>query len=257
MEKMENTEKQEIAMKELASYRNRVYSVGYTKIERFFDLSYDLDLELEKVKIVGQSLVRNDEKFIIDDDNKFLYTNLIRWVHGDQNHIEQDSLKNDDWDIIPGSVNKGIIICGATGTGKTLALNVMQRYCETNQLYYSFGGETKRLTWLSVRADKICDFYRDNGTIDQYENARILCIQDIGTEDRPTTYMGTKKDVICKLIENRGDNNLSQLTLFTSNLKVESDRGVTLKQIYGDRVVSRIHAMCNYYELTGCDRRNL
>jgi hypothetical protein len=253
---MENTEKQEAAKKELANYRSRVANVGYTKIGRFCDFNYDLDFELEKVKILGQSLVRDDEEFIIDDNNKFLYTNLIRWMRGDQNNIEQDSLKKDDWDIIPGSVNKGIIICGATGTGKTLAINVMQRYCETNQLYYSFGGETKRLALASVRADKICDYYRDNGTIDQYENARILCIQDVGTENRPTNFMGTRIDVIQKLLENRGDNNLSQITMITSNIPVDRDcNSISLCDFYGDRVVSRIHAMCNYYELTGEDRR--
>jgi len=252
---MENTEQKEAAKKELASYRNKVANVGYTKISRS-SLDYDLDFELEKVKILGQSLVRDDEDFVIDDYNKFLFKNLLRWVRCDVKKIKQRTFDANDL-IIPGSVNKGILICGATGTGKTLALNVMQRYCETNQLHYFVGDEMKRLTWASVRADKICDFYRDNGTIEQYENARILCIQDIGTEDRPTSYMGTKKDVICKLIENRGDNLLSQLTLLTSNLKVESDRGITLKQIYGDRVVSRIHAMCNYYELLGDDRRKL
>lgn len=255
---MEKTKQQQNA--ELANYRSKVVNAGYMRIGRFSNSNYDLDFEIEKIKILGQTLVRDDEKFIIDSSNWFLYANLIRWVRGDDKHLLQDNIGK----IIPefaGSVNKGIIICGATGTGKTLALNVMQRYCETNQLYYCYGGETKRLTWSSVRADKICDFYRDNGTIDQYENARILCIQDIGTEDCPTTYMGTKKDVICKLIENRGDNNLSQITLMTSNLKIECGRnvigGVSLKNRYGDRVVSRIRSMCNYYELLGGDRRKL
>lgn len=56
-----------------------------------------------------------------------------------------------------------------------------------------------------------------------------------------------------QLIEYRGDKP-DQLTLITSNLKLG---GQKLLDRYGDRVASRLHEMCNYFEIKGKDRRKL
>jgi DNA replication protein DnaC len=58
-------------------------------------------------------------------------------------------------------------------------------------------------------------------------------------------------NVLRQVIEHRGDNP-ECLTMISSNLpmthKILADR-------YGDRVVSRLQEMCNYFELRGKDRR--
>ena len=81
----------------------------------------------------------------------------------------------------------------------------------------------------------------------------IICIQDLGSEQMESLYMGNRENVIRRMIEYRGDRT-DMLTLITSNLPMAHQK---LEEKYGDRVVSRLNEMCNYLEIKGKDRRML
>ncbi len=216
-------------------------------VGRFQYLPFDMELALELVEGIGKD---RNPKFRIDDENRFTYENLIKWVHGDP---EMKCLNPDTKEIIPGRLNAGIYIAGNTGSGKSWALEIMAAYT----LIYNFQiqvGENKRcLYWSNFRTDTICDEYTSEGTFDRYKKMYIIGIQDLGAEPVESMYMGNRINVLKNLMEYRGDFS-DQITLITSNLpmnhKVLTDR-------YGDRVSSRLNEMCNYFEIKGKDRRKI
>ena len=216
-------------------------------VGRFQYLPFNLDYALELVELIGKD---RNPKFRIDDENRFTYENLIRWVHGDP---EMKCLNPDTKEIISGRLNAGVYIAGNTGSGKSWALEIMAAYT----LVYNFQiqiAENKRcLYWSNFRSDTICDEYTSEGSFDKYKKMYIIGVQDLGAEPVESMHMGNRISVLKNLMEYRGDFS-DKMTLITSNLpmthKVLIDR-------YGDRVSSRLNEMCNYFEIKGKDRRKI
>ena len=210
-------------------------------------LPFNLDYALELVELIGKE---RNPKFCIDDENRFTYENLIRWVHGD---TEMQCLNPDTKEIIPGRLNAGIYIAGNTGAGKSWALEIMAAYT----LIYNFQiqiGENKRcLYWSNFRSDTICDEYISEGSFDKYKKMYIIGIQDLGSEQAESMYMGNRISVLKNIMEYRGDFT-DKITLISSNLPMNHK---VLTDIYGDRVSSRLNEMCNYFEIKGKDRRKI
>ncbi len=219
----------------------------FTTMIRFQNLHYDIDESLQLVEAIGK---RRNPHFVIDDENRFTYENFIRWCHCDTNMKCLNPVTSTP---VPGRLKKGIYIAGSTGTGKSWCLEIMQMYCRVYGFKIQFPYETipTILSWVGIRADAICDAYTENGTFSQYKTRQILAIQDFGQEPQESLYMGNRIDVIRQLIEYRGDKD-EELTLITSNLKLGGEK---LLNRYGDRVASRLHEMCNYFEIKGADRR--
>ena len=158
----------------------------FRSVKRFQYLPYDLNLALKVVEAIGK---KRNPKFIIDDENRFTYENLIRWVHGDP---EFKCLNADTKEVI-------------------------------------------------------------NGTFEGFKKMNIIGFQDLGSEPIESLYMGNRINVMRRILEYRGDQS-DQITLITSNLPYNSKKFV---ELYGDRVASRLNEMCNYFEITGKDRRKL
>jgi hypothetical protein len=216
-------------------------------VGRYQYLPLDMELAIELVEGIGKA---RNSKFRIDDENRFTYENLIRWIHGDP---EMKCLNPDTKEIIPGRLHSGIYIAGNTGSGKSWALEIMAAYT----LIYNFQiqvGENKRcLYWDNFRADAICDEYTSEGSFDKYKKVYIIGIQDLAAEPTESMYMGNRISVLKNIIEYRGDFS-DKITLITSNLPM-SHKALTDR--YGDRVSSRLNEMCNYFEIKGKDRRKI
>lgn len=219
----------------------------FNSITRFQYLPIDMDIALEIVDGIGKE---RNHKFRIDNENRFTYENLIRWVHCD---TEMKCIDPETKQVIPGNLKRGIYIAGNTGSGKSWALEIMAAYT----MVYNFQiqmGETKRcLYWGNVRTDTICGEYIAQGTFDKYKNMSIIGIQDLGAEPAESMYMGNRINVLRQILEYRGDRT-DQITLITSNFSMN---GKNLKDTYDDRVSSRLNEMCNYFEIKGKDRRKL
>ena len=228
---------------------NRIGNRGlFQGITRYVYADYDMQESLAIVEAIGKS---RNPAFVIDDENRFTYENMIRWCHCDTKMQAIDPVTKK---VIPGGLKKGIYIAGNTGTGKSWCLEVMAAYAMAFGFVITLGETEKRmLYWENVRADDICEEYAANGTFQKFKTRNIYGIQDLGSEPAESVYMGNRIEVLRQLLEYRGDRT-DQVTLFTSNLpmnhKVLIDR-------YGDRVSSRLSAMCNYFEIRGKDRRKM
>ena len=208
---------------------------------------YRMPYALKVVESIGRS--RNKD-FVIDSKNKFVYENMIRWVHGD---CDMKCIDPQTKQVIPGRLNAGIYIAGNVGTGKSWVLDIMSAYCSIDNVFFIVNGKRVKLQWKNIRTDAICSKYTEKGIIDYPKKISVIGFQDLGTDSEPieSMYMGNRISVLKQILEHRGDHT-DQITLITSNLPMNHQR---LIDRYGDRVSSRLNEMCNYFELNGKDRR--
>ena len=115
-------------------------------------------------------------------------------------------------------------------------------------LRVAFGDKADFLAWRNINAARLCSAYSENGSLDCMD-MRILGIEDFGIEPREVVYMGSRLNLMSTLIADRGDRS-DRLTFITSNIPMSE-----IANEYDERVASRIRQMCNYFELTGKDRR--
>ena len=211
-----------------------------------FDMKIALNVfqKMGTIKLHSQNI-----KYAIDQRNRWVIEQLIKWVEGDD--TMQAITMNNNTKLIKGSLTKGLYIAGPTGTGKTLAVDILNEFTEIDYIPINLNGKTFRLKWQSIRAADICQEYSQYGEIDKWKKCAILCIHDLGAEKLETMYMGNRTEVLREIIEYRGDND-GLITIITSNVKPEK-----LISLYGARVASRISGMCNYFILRGEDRRML
>jgi hypothetical protein len=221
----------------------------FQTITRFTYLPYDMGIAMQVVDAIGKD---RNPKFKIDDENRFVYENMVRWIHGDP---EMKCLDPEAKKVIPGRLDAGIYIAGNTGSGKSWALEIMAAYCLIDNVQVKTGEAQRCLYWGNVRTDVICDEFTESGSFDRFKKMSIIGIQDLGTDSEPieSMYMGNRISVLKQILEHRGDRT-DQITLITSNLPMNHQR---LIDRYGDRVSSRLNEMCNYFEIKGKDRRKI
>jgi len=231
---------------EVAEIISKIKERGlFQSITRLKYLPYKMEMSLQMIEAIGKERRKH---FQIDDENRFVYENLIRWVHGDE---EMKCLHPATQKIIPGRLDAGIYIGGQTGTGKSWALEIMAAYCLVDNVQIKIGENMRCLYWQNERTGVICDEYTSAGSFEKFKKMAIIGIQDLGAEPAESLYMGNRVPVMSQILEHRGDQT-NLITLITSNLPMNSE---TLSDRYGDRVLSRLSEMCNYFEIRGKDRR--
>lgn len=187
--------------------------------------------------------------FAIDDDNRFVYENVVKWLLGDPTMKAIDPTTKR---IVSGRLDAGLYISGQTGVGKSWLLDLISALAIELAPVISFDSESQqRLTWLNVRADDISEVWTREGTVSKYKSWRIIGIQDLGAEPQEALYMGNRLECLRSVLEARGDRD-DRLTLITSNYPMGHR---LLADRYGERVASRLQEMCNYFEIRGSDRR--
>lgn len=222
---------------ELISELERGYSIeeSYPKRIEVKKSGFNYGILLKRFETLGKSF---DERFIIDDMNLEVYLNLLKWLYRDETFQSIDI--TDGKTIVKGDLNKGIYLAGNTGSGKSLAMLIL------SAMSYEIGRGFR-----TVITDRLVDIYKQEGHLSIALTESRICFQDLGAEDLDAVYMGNRTNIMKKVIESRGDQ-YDKLTLFTSNIPINSDR---FRAMYEDRVYSRMFSMCNYMVLRGRDWR--
>jgi len=185
--------------------------------------------------------------FVMDKDNSFTYSNIVAWALGHPFKCYSPDGKS----VIDGDTAKGLYIYGNTGTGKSLALRILDVLCQKCGITVQFSNHSVILGWDNTRSTDITNAYAQNGDSKKYIDNYIQCIQDLGSEPHETLYMGNRVNVLRQVLEARGDRQ-DRLTLITSNYQLSE---IDSDGMYGNRVASRLVAMCNFFFLGGKDRR--
>lgn len=221
------------------------------------DLSYEL---LENLFM--DSCRKFEPRFVIDKENESTIRTLILYLQKNSEFLKINPLY---------SFNKGIMLRGSVGTGKTLLFKgILHLYhslsfftCTSD--YYKQSGT---MSFTTMTSNKIAEMFSLDGWIaftkNQYDRKSVpvdlaggnLFIDDIGSEPVAAHY-GQILNVIAELLirryeERAKDISMDRLffTFATSNLSADQ-----LKQLYGLRVYDRMKEMFNDIVLPGESRR--
>ena len=225
----------------LLELSNRKFFKSIQRVKGVIDIDYCLDILTE----IGKSRCPS---FQIDESNRFVFTNVLYWLYGDDRCM---AFNPENKGILKGNLDKGFYIFGNTGTGKSVALDVIKAYSTLMNVKIIIEGKEENLYWDNFRTTEICTDFANSGTFGNCIKSKILGIQDLGSEEKETLYMGNRINVIQQIIETRGDTN-DNITFITSNIPMTYDK---ISKKYNDRVASRLQEMCNFYVLGGKDRR--
>lgn len=173
-----------------------------------------ISIECEKI-MVSRGI---NKPFEINDQNIEVLKQLFLWLCKYKN--------------FNGSLDKGILIAGKNGIGKSL---ILKGFCEliaktTNRRIKDYHSKT------------LAHLIKKNGYEDYL--TKPLLIDDIGKEQREVMEYGTKIQPIADLIALRYDD--GALTFGTTNYKNE-----TMQEYYGKTTTDRFSEMFNILEMDG------
>lgn len=135
-------------------------------------------------------------------------------------------------------LNKGILLSGPVGSGKTTLMNLMKTLTATEHKFY-----------IKPCRDISFEFIQDGYEIIQkYSKGKLyvsepktICFDDLGTE-KNLKYYGNECNVMAEIILSRYDLFISKkiYTHITTNLSASE-----IETAYGNRVRSRLRSMVN------------
>lgn len=203
---------------------NQIFSELKNSNPRLTRIKYEYNIIVAK-KVwfaIAQSLF--DEVFI-EKNTAIIWTEVVKYLMGDEESVI--------------SLNKGLFICGKTGTGKTSTFDIISKFILIDDIKYKIGDDYKNFKYVKVSSKQIVSEFASTGheALKQYIDARSLLIDDLGSEIASVKHYGTQVNVIEEIIEERYRK--IGFTHITSNLLMSE-----LEQIYGSRVYSRLNEMC-------------
>lgn len=164
---------------------------------------------------------------ILESDYPIIYT-LIAYFLKDEVTCYQYNI----------DLNKGILLSGPVGSGKTTLMNLMKTLTATEHKFY-----------IKPCRDISFEFIQDGYEIIQkYSKGKLyvsepktICFDDLGTE-KNLKYYGNECNVMAEIILSRYDLFISKkiYTHITTNLSASE-----IETAYGNRVRSRLRSMVN------------
>ena len=135
-----------------------------------------------------------------------------------------------------------LLLLGVTGVGKTHEAYGAMRELAVTGVYGQWQVTTAADLYAALRPRHGID---SEAEFRKYRDARLLLIDDLGAERRPTEFT---EEINFRLINHRYEHHLP--TLMTSNMRPKE-----LSERLGDRVTSRLQEMCQRVPMEGNDRR--
>jgi DNA replication protein DnaC len=202
-------------------------------IKRVSYLPYNMNFALSVIERIGKGF---DPDFTLTPEITDVYKQLIKYFHADPE--------------FNGDLTKGLLLMGPTGTGKTLAMQIMSIYRQIDDTKFIMNDRVYKMNYEIIDVNRLVNFFLDNAFdgIDIYCRRYIICIDDIGTEAEQVKHYGNSLDVISHILSERYAKRL--ITFGTTNYPIE-----ILEKKYDDRVTSRMYSLFNFIILKCNDFR--
>ena len=177
--------------------------------------------------------------FQIDKSNRYVMNQIFLYMEKDRSKLDPE---------------KGILLCGPVGTGKSTIMQIMNRYryfvSGQDKGGYPMGGF--RIDSASFIANSFSMRGKDALELYTYNNGspRMMCFDELGREPIPAKYFGTELNVMQYIFQCRYELRKEALTHATTNLSIKD-----LQLKYGAYIADRINEMFNVIELGGSSRR--
>jgi DNA replication protein DnaC len=196
-------------------------------------MPYKIDFSLSVIERIGKSMT---PEFTLTPEVRDMYQQLIRYFHGDPE--------------FKGDLLKGILLMGPAGTGKSLAMQIMRKYRQIDDVKFIMDGKTYQMNFDIIDVNQLVSYFMENAFdgIEAYCRRYVICLDDIGTEIDQVKHYGNNLDVISHVLAERYSKRL--LTFGTTNYPVK-----ILEDKYDDRIVSRMFALFNFIIFKGQDFR--
>jgi energy-coupling factor transporter ATP-binding protein EcfA2 len=189
---------------------------------------YDYDEQLECVAKLGRHIY--GKGFTIDEVDKPVINRLLCYFMQDKKRAEEERI----------DLQKGVLLMGPTGCGKTALMHIMARICYT----------TDKPVFRSCNEVTIDFNNRGYESINQYTKGSfvpytgipcIYCFDDLGLEP-PGHHYGSSSNVMAEILLSRYNYFISRkmITHITTNMN-----SAELEVIYGNRIRSRMREMFN------------
>jgi DNA replication protein DnaC len=215
-----------------------------------------VDIDIETGLTILQHIGRDFKAdFVIDKENRQAYEQLFWYFTGQFDHFNGDPYK-------------GILAIGKKGSGKTLAMYVMQHLLifldKSGQLNTpEFKPYFKIQKCTEIKSD-FAD--QENGglkVLKPYKTKHdVFCFDDIGEEIRDQAlaiHYGIQLNVMENILTTRAEmfKIHHTVTHATSNYPIQSTDGVNRywEKFYGDRIADRAREMFNVIPFMGESRR--
>ncbi len=209
--------------------------IGFQKI--------DIDEHFEWIKKIALYLQPNYQ--FTDEINQVLRTFLL-YFSGQKENANKATLNAEN--II--SLNKGLMLTGGVGVGKSLIFEVFKIY--TTQVLHKNGFQyhlaSNIIDQLNIEGKVYYHQFNENRQ-DENTLKPITCyIDDIASKNEMVKHYGTEYNAIQELISIRYNvfTRYRKLTHLSSNIFPKQ-----LKDIYGVRIIDRMREMFNIIELKG------
>lgn len=169
-------------------------------------------------------------QFDVDDENQIIVKNLCCYFTDDSR--------------FRGDLNKGLLLFGGVGTGKTTLMNFFRRNQKASYRVMSCREIESEFSSEGEKAVQNCSYNIDIAENPFCQTSIGLCLDDLGTETNGK-FFGKEKNVMAEILLNRYQNVALIYTHLTTNLSMDE-----IISQYGDRVADRFREMFNIIEFS-------
>ncbi len=180
---------------------------------------------IETVILIGKLFESN---FVLNESNFEFYNQLILYS-------TRDSLFKKD-------LNKGLLLMGNIGTGKSLAMKIMHifKFVKANRSFEYF------------ESDEIIDSYCKEGRVGilKYNTIHDLLIDELGNDSGKQNNFGNIEDPISLLLNKRYNDFINPNSKLYTHAITNLDE-VELNNRFDERIIDRIYEMFNIIPVIG------
>jgi DNA replication protein DnaC len=191
--------------------------------------------DYEKIFDFLQSKGRQDlnQQFNIKEEDKPVIKAITAYFLKDEKTCIEENI----------NLNKGILLTGPIGCGKTSVMQLMKYFSNHQKAIYlvkpcrDISFEFIKSGYEVISRYSKNSFHKSGST----DIPRHYCLDDLGTENN-LKYFGNECNVMAEIILTRYDLFVSQklITHLTTNLDANE-----IENLYGNRVRSRLRELCN------------